>query len=155
MELAVKKIKHKYEFSKEGAAELADFHKRIIDNLRLAFSVFINDNGSPNRGVLCRNGSTHRGAVCGHDPPDSDVGALCVGDAPTLMSGRAEITAMVARLRLPAIYGFREFADAGGLMSYGYGLPDAYRQSPSGMPCTSQHVLGRPGQVFGIISIGD
>jgi len=25
----------------------------------------------------------------------------------------------------------------------------------SGMPCTSQHVLGRPGQVFGIISIGD
>jgi phosphate:Na+ symporter len=44
MELAVKKIKHKYEFSKEGAAELADFHKRIIDNLRLAVSVFINDN---------------------------------------------------------------------------------------------------------------
>jgi phosphate:Na+ symporter len=44
MELAVKKIKHKYEFSKEGAAELADFHKRIIDNLRLGFSVFINDN---------------------------------------------------------------------------------------------------------------
>jgi ABC-type uncharacterized transport system substrate-binding protein len=59
----------------------------------------------------------------------ADVGALCVGDGPTLMSGRAEITAMVARLRLPAMYGFREFADAGGLMSYGYGLPDAYRQS--------------------------
>jgi phosphate:Na+ symporter len=44
MELAVKKIKHKYEFSKEGAAELAAFHKRILDNLKLAFSVFINDN---------------------------------------------------------------------------------------------------------------
>jgi phosphate:Na+ symporter len=44
MELAVKKIKHKYEFSKEGAAELGAFHKRIIDNLKLAFSVFINDN---------------------------------------------------------------------------------------------------------------
>jgi phosphate:Na+ symporter len=44
MELAVKKIKHKYEFSKEGARELAAFHKRIIDNLKLAFSVFINDN---------------------------------------------------------------------------------------------------------------
>ena len=44
MELAVKKIKHKYEFSKEGAKELAAFHKLIMDNLKLAFSVFINDN---------------------------------------------------------------------------------------------------------------
>jgi putative ABC transport system substrate-binding protein len=59
----------------------------------------------------------------------ANVGALFVGDGPTLMSGRAEIVAMVARLRLPAMYGFREFADAGGLMSYGYNLPDAYRQS--------------------------
>jgi phosphate:Na+ symporter len=40
-ELAVKKIKHKYEFSKEGAAELESFHRRIIENLKLAFSVFI------------------------------------------------------------------------------------------------------------------
>jgi hypothetical protein len=32
MEIAVKKIKPKYEFSKEGARELAAFHKRIIDN---------------------------------------------------------------------------------------------------------------------------
>ncbi len=43
MELAAKKIRHKYEFSKEGAAELEAFHKRIIENLKLAFSVFIND----------------------------------------------------------------------------------------------------------------
>jgi ABC-type uncharacterized transport system substrate-binding protein len=57
------------------------------------------------------------------------VEALFVGDGPTLNSARADITAMVARLRLPAMYGFREFADAGGLMSYGYNLPDAYRQS--------------------------
>ena len=42
MELASKKIKHKYEFSKEGAAELEAFHKRIIENLKLAFSVFLN-----------------------------------------------------------------------------------------------------------------
>jgi phosphate:Na+ symporter len=43
MDLAVKKIKHKYELSKEGATELAAFHKRIVDNLKLAFSIFIND----------------------------------------------------------------------------------------------------------------
>jgi phosphate:Na+ symporter len=42
MELAAKKIKHKYEFSSEGAAELESFHKRISENLKLAFSVFLN-----------------------------------------------------------------------------------------------------------------
>ena len=57
------------------------------------------------------------------------VQALFVGPGPTLVSGRAEITRMVARLRLPAMYGFREFADAGGLMSYGPNLPDIHRQS--------------------------
>jgi phosphate:Na+ symporter len=44
MEFAVKKIKHRYQFSKEGAAELETFHKRILDNLKLAFSVFIDGN---------------------------------------------------------------------------------------------------------------
>jgi phosphate:Na+ symporter len=43
MELASKKIKHKYEFSKEGATELTLFHQRIIENLKLAFTVFINE----------------------------------------------------------------------------------------------------------------
>ena len=41
MELAAKKIKHKYQFSKEGAAELTNFHQRIIENLKLAFGVFM------------------------------------------------------------------------------------------------------------------
>jgi putative ABC transport system substrate-binding protein len=55
--------------------------------------------------------------------------ALLIGQGPTLNSVRAEVTAMVARLRLPAMYGFREFTQAGGLMSYGPSLPEAYRQS--------------------------
>ena len=58
----------------------------------------------------------------------ANVGALFVGDGRTLNYARDAIAAMVARLRLPAMYGFREFAEAGGLMSYGYNLPDAYRQ---------------------------
>jgi phosphate:Na+ symporter len=41
MELAAKKIKNKYQFSKEGAAELVDFHQRIIESLKLAFGVFV------------------------------------------------------------------------------------------------------------------
>jgi putative tryptophan/tyrosine transport system substrate-binding protein len=34
---------------------------------------------------------------------------------------------MAARLKLPAMYSWREFTDAGGLMSYGSNLPDLYR----------------------------
>ena len=52
MELAAKKIKHKYEFSKEGAAELEIFHKRIVENLKFAFSVFINQDVSTARKLI-------------------------------------------------------------------------------------------------------
>src|SRR5580704_16057372 len=41
MELASKKIKHKYQFSKEGAAELVAFHQRVCENLKLAFGVLV------------------------------------------------------------------------------------------------------------------
>ena len=35
---------------------------------------------------------------------------------------------MAARTRLPAVYGFREFVVAGGLISYAASLPDIYRR---------------------------
>lgn len=41
MDLAAKKIKNRWSFSEEGAAELQDFHARVVDNLKLAFSVFM------------------------------------------------------------------------------------------------------------------
>ena len=37
--------------------------------------------------------------------------------------------ALVAQSKLPAIYELREYADAGGLMSYGISLKDGYRQA--------------------------
>ena len=40
-ELAAKKIKRKFQFSSEGAEELAAFHKRILESLRLALGVFM------------------------------------------------------------------------------------------------------------------
>ncbi len=40
-ELAAKKIKRRIEFSAEGAEELAAFHKRILNSLKLAFRVFM------------------------------------------------------------------------------------------------------------------
>jgi phosphate:Na+ symporter len=40
-ELAVKKIKRRYQFSSEGAAELEAFHQRVCGSLQIAFSVFM------------------------------------------------------------------------------------------------------------------
>ncbi len=40
-ELALKKIKRRYQFSPEGAAELTAFHKRISESLQVAFGVFM------------------------------------------------------------------------------------------------------------------
>jgi phosphate:Na+ symporter len=40
-ELAIKKIKRRYQFSPEGAAELTAFHKRIVESLQVAFGVFM------------------------------------------------------------------------------------------------------------------
>jgi putative ABC transport system substrate-binding protein len=57
------------------------------------------------------------------------VQASFISSSSLFFSNRREIVAIVARLRLPAMYGWREFADAGGLMSYGPNLPDVYRRS--------------------------
>jgi putative ABC transport system substrate-binding protein len=54
---------------------------------------------------------------------------LFVSQSPLFSSNRARVTAIAAGVRLPAIYGFREFAEAGGLMSYGANLPAIYRRA--------------------------
>ncbi len=41
---------------------------------------------------------------------------------------RERIVGFAERQRLPAIYQFREYAVAGGLLSYGVSITDAYRQ---------------------------
>jgi putative tryptophan/tyrosine transport system substrate-binding protein len=55
--------------------------------------------------------------------------ALVVSVDPFLNNQRAQIVALAARHAVPAIYGLRECATAGGLMSYGNDLADLYRQS--------------------------
>jgi ABC-type uncharacterized transport system substrate-binding protein len=59
------------------------------------------------------------------------VGALLVGADPYFNSRPALVIAPAAQLRLPAIYEWREFTEAGGLMSYGTSLTLAYRQAGS------------------------
>jgi putative tryptophan/tyrosine transport system substrate-binding protein len=55
------------------------------------------------------------------------AGALIVVDDPLTCSQQKRIADFAARNRLPAIYGFKECAGAGGLMSFGASLSDLYR----------------------------
>jgi putative tryptophan/tyrosine transport system substrate-binding protein len=55
------------------------------------------------------------------------VDALIVGADPFFYSRRHLIVSRIAGRQVPTIFEFREFAEAGGLMSYGTDLADAYR----------------------------
>jgi len=57
------------------------------------------------------------------------IGALLVAADPYFDTRRDRIIAFAAQNRLPAMYHFREYAFAGGLVSYGPSITDAYRQA--------------------------
>ncbi len=73
------------------------------------------------------------------DPADFDrafsdmtrarAGALTVLTSNMLNTGRKRLVDLAAKNRLPAVYGVREFVDAGGFMAYGPNLPDLYRRA--------------------------
>lgn len=56
------------------------------------------------------------------------VGAIIVSYDAFFSSRRDQLVALAARHSLPAIYHWREYAESGGLISYGTNLNDAYRQ---------------------------
>jgi len=59
-----------------------------------------------------------------HERPD----ALFVGPEPYFYSRRVQLVVLAASHRLPAIYAQRDYVGAGGLMSYGTNIADAFRQ---------------------------
>jgi putative tryptophan/tyrosine transport system substrate-binding protein len=64
-------------------------------------------------------------ARLGQKPTD----ALLVAPSPLLNNRRVQLVTLAAYHRVPAIYPQREAAEAGGLMSYGTSLSDAYRRA--------------------------
>ncbi len=57
------------------------------------------------------------------------AGALAVLADPVTSALRVLIVEFAARQRLPAVYGWREFVDSGGLMAYGPRMPDLFRRA--------------------------
>jgi ABC-type uncharacterized transport system substrate-binding protein len=57
------------------------------------------------------------------------AGALIAFDDPLTLGYPTQIVALASKHRLPTIYGFREFPEVGGLMSYGANRRDLYRRT--------------------------
>src|SRR5262249_14578893 len=62
-------------------------------------------------------------ATIGHER----IAALLVQNDPLFTTNRERLVALAARHAVPAIYEFREFVEAGGLMSYGSSQSESYR----------------------------
>jgi putative ABC transport system substrate-binding protein len=56
------------------------------------------------------------------------VDGLLVNPDSTLTANRDQIVALAAHHRMPALYPWREYVEAGGLMSYGTSLNDSFHQ---------------------------
>jgi len=57
------------------------------------------------------------------------VDALYVAAAPLLTTNRVRINTLALAARLPTMHTFREWVEAGGLMSYGANFPDSFRRA--------------------------
>ena len=66
------------------------------------------------------------------------AGGLVIGPDPLFTSLSEQLAALALRHAVPTIYQSREFAVAGGLLSYGADIADAYRLAPATIPAGSQ-----------------
>lgn len=78
--------------------------------------------------VTVRASSEHEFAAAFGQVLRQRAGALIVASDPFFNTRRQALVALAEQHRIPAIYEFREFAEAGGLLSYGANLAEGYRQ---------------------------
>jgi putative ABC transport system substrate-binding protein len=73
------------------------------------------------------------------------VDALYVASDPLVNTHRSHINSLALAARLPSMHGFREFVEAGGLMSYGANFPDMFRRAAD----LADKILGgvKPGEI--------
>jgi putative ABC transport system substrate-binding protein len=59
----------------------------------------------------------------------ADIERSFAGSDTVMQTNQRHVVELAAAHRLPAMYTFRDFVDAGGLVSYGVSLPDLYRRA--------------------------
>jgi putative tryptophan/tyrosine transport system substrate-binding protein len=79
--------------------------------------------------IIVVNAATEQDCEAAFDSlANQGVGALLIQSDPFFNSVAAQLVALARRYSIAVMYGRREFAAAGGLMSYGSRLSDSYRQ---------------------------
>src|SRR5262249_19974859 len=78
--------------------------------------------------VLTAHTSKEIAAVFSRLASEKNIQGLLVSNDPLFISERVQLAILAARFAVPAIYPFREQAEAGGLLSYGPDLVDRDRQ---------------------------
>jgi ABC-type uncharacterized transport system substrate-binding protein len=79
--------------------------------------------------VILKAGTAREVEAAFASMPAERIDALLLASSPFYLPLRQQMVALASQHDVPAIYFFRDFAVAGGLMSYGTDLADAYRQA--------------------------
>jgi putative ABC transport system substrate-binding protein len=126
------------------AAKRLDIIKTLVPHARTVAALFNSNNPITQRGIADMSAAARAHGLLIHflfasTPDELDrsfaglaglgATALVVHADPFLLNQRDAIVALAVRHRMPVIYGLREFAVAGGLMSYGASILNVFQQA--------------------------